>query len=95
MSNEPDHIPAPSISEVILKTSRFDEMKEWYTQALYFEPFFVRPRPEKVSWTESQQIAFFKLRGDTPMPRCSEFLKSTAPKIKLDRSRTPSFPTGA
>ena len=66
MPEKSDNIPAPSISEVILKTGRFDAMKDWYTQALDFEPFFVRPRPEKLSWTKSQQIAFFRLRGDYP-----------------------------
>jgi len=63
---EDTNIPAPAISETILKTGRFDEMKEWYTVALDFEPFFVRGRPEKVSWTGSQQIAFFRLKGEYP-----------------------------
>lgn len=66
MSDEVANIPAPAISETILKTGRFDEMKEWYTVALDMEPFFVRGRPEKVAWTKSQQIAFFKLHGNYP-----------------------------
>jgi catechol 2,3-dioxygenase-like lactoylglutathione lyase family enzyme len=66
MSETSKRIPAPALSETILKTGRFDEMKDWYSIALDMEPFFVRGRPEKVSWTKSQQIAFFKLHGSYP-----------------------------
>ncbi|MBT7956165.1 MAG: hypothetical protein HN731_13300 [Rhodospirillaceae bacterium] len=68
MPSNTENIPAPAISETILKTGRFDVMKDWYTKALDVEPFFVRPRPDpdKISWTKSQQIAFFRLRGDYP-----------------------------
>jgi len=59
-------IPAPGISEIVLRTGRFDEMKNWYKIALDIEPFFVRERPKEVSWTQSQQIAFFKLHGIYP-----------------------------
>ena len=63
MSSDSDRIPAPAISETILKTGRFDEMKDWYTIALDMEPFFVRARPEKHAWSKSQLIAFFILHG--------------------------------
>ena len=66
MSRNTEHIPAPSISEIVLKTSRFDEMKDWYTVTLDMEPFFIRERPKETSWTKSQQIAFFKLYGVYP-----------------------------
>ena len=66
MSGNTEHIPAPSISEIVLKTSRFDEMKDWYTVTLDMEPFFIRERPKETSWTKSQQIAFFKLYGVYP-----------------------------
>ena len=66
MSGNTEHIPTPSISEIVLKTSRFDEMKDWYTVTLDMEPFFIRERPKETSWTKSQQIAFFKLYGVYP-----------------------------
>ena len=58
--------PLPALSEVVLKTGNFDRLKNWYIKVLAIEPFFVRQRPEEVSWTEAQQIAFFKLAGDYP-----------------------------
>ena len=63
MVNSSNIIPPPSLSEIILKTSNFDVMKDWYKIALDMEPFFTRGRPEEVSWTKSQQIVFFKLYG--------------------------------
>ena len=66
MSNDNENIPAPSISELVLKTSRFEKMKDWYTIALDTEPFFIRERPKEPSWTKSQHIAFFKLHGVYP-----------------------------
>ena len=59
-------IPIPALSEVVLKTGNFIQLKDWYVKALSTEPFFTRPRPEEVSWTEAQQIAFFKLAGVYP-----------------------------
>ena len=66
MVNSSNIIPPPSLSEIILKTSNFDVMKDWYKIALDMEPFFTRGRPEEVSWTKSQQIVFFKLYGLYP-----------------------------
>jgi len=66
MSNDNNNIPAPSVSELVLKTSRFEKMKDWYTIALDTEPFFIRERPKEPSWTKSQHIAFFKLHGVYP-----------------------------
>jgi len=66
MTTEKPQLALPSISEVILKTGRFALLKDWYTTVLGVEPFFTRPRVEKVSWTKSQQIAFFKLTGEYP-----------------------------
>ena len=66
MTTKTPQLALPSISEVILKTGRFAILKDWYTTVLGVEPFFTRPRVEKVSWTKSQQIAFFKLTGEYP-----------------------------
>jgi hypothetical protein len=38
-------------------------MEEWYTIVLDMELFLVRRRVREVSWTNSQQIAFYKLKG--------------------------------
>ena len=59
-------IPLPALSEVVLRTGKFDQLKDWYVKVLAAEPFFTRPRPEKISWTRAQQIAFFKLAGIYP-----------------------------
>ena len=60
------NLPVPALSEVVIKTSRFDLLMDWYTKALCTEPFFTRPRPPETSWTGAQQIAFFKLPGEYP-----------------------------
>ncbi len=80
------NISAPAISETILKTGQFDVMKNWYTVALDMEPIFVRGRPEKVSWTGSQQIAFFRLRGQYPYAQMFGVFEidNTADKITND-----------
>ncbi len=44
MSNDNENIPAPSISELVLKTSRFEKMKDWYTITLAMEPIIIRER---------------------------------------------------
>lgn len=66
MSDKSNGVPAPALSEVVLKTGNFDTMKEWYIAALDRDPFFVRPRPEKASWTLAQQVAFFRIHGEFP-----------------------------
>ncbi len=60
------NLPVPALSEVVIKTSRFDLLMDWYTKALCTESFFTRPRPPETSWTGAQQIAFFKLPGEYP-----------------------------
>ena len=50
----------------MLKIGRFNEMRNWYSKTLGMEAFFIRGRPDKPSWTQSQQIAFFKLHGIYP-----------------------------
>ena len=59
-------VPVPTLSEVVIKTGRFDLLKDWYSKALCTEPFFTRPRPPETSWTGAQQIAFYKLPGEYP-----------------------------
>ena len=61
MNDKTEHIPLPSVSEVVLKTDRFMEMNNWYEIALDSQPFLTRERPKEASWTGSQRISFFKL----------------------------------
>ena len=44
MSSDDKVIPAPAISEIVIKTSRFNEMRNWYSKTLDMEPFFIRDR---------------------------------------------------
>ena len=66
MTDDTTTVPVPTLSEVVIKTGRFDLLKDWYSKALCTEPFFTRPRPPETSWTGAQQIAFFKLPGEYP-----------------------------
>ena len=66
MNDKTEHIPLPSVSEVVLKTDRFMEMNNWYEIALDSQPFLTRERPKEASWTGSQRISFFKLHGIYP-----------------------------
>ncbi|MEE2746135.1 MAG: hypothetical protein VX617_04545, partial [Pseudomonadota bacterium] len=66
MDLKPPNVAVPALSEIVLKTGKFDQLKNWYITALSSQPFFIRPRPKEVSWTGSQQIAFFKLAGEYP-----------------------------
>ena len=66
MTDDTTTVPVPTLSEVVIKTGRFDLLKDWYSKALCTEPFFTRPRPPETSWTGAQQIAFYKLPGEYP-----------------------------
>jgi catechol 2,3-dioxygenase-like lactoylglutathione lyase family enzyme len=51
----------PQFSEVVLKTSRFTEVKEWYETVLDVKAFFLRTDAKKASWTGAFNIAFIRL----------------------------------
>jgi catechol 2,3-dioxygenase-like lactoylglutathione lyase family enzyme len=51
----------PQFSEVVLKTSRFAEVKEWYETVLDVRAFFVRTDVKKASWTGAHNVAFIRL----------------------------------
>lgn len=57
---------SPHLSEVILKTKRFKELKGWYHTFVGKDPFVERDRPEKASWTGAMSVAFFQLVDDYP-----------------------------
>ena len=58
--------PRPHLSEIVLKTKRYQEMRDWYATFLDTEPGVERDRPEKASWTGAMSIAFFQLVDDFP-----------------------------
>ena len=85
MSDNEKKVPAPAVSEIVLKTGRFLEMKDWYSAALDMEPFFIRERPEEPSWTEAQQIAFFKLHGVYPYAQMLGIFEVDNTKSQADK----------
>ncbi len=54
-------IAAPRFSEVVLKTSRFSEVKAWYETVLGVKAFFVRSDAKEPSWTGAYNIAFIRV----------------------------------
>lgn len=59
-------LKSPRMSEIVLKTARFETMRAWYERMLGIEPFFVRFAPPEPSWTGAMAIAFFRLHVDYP-----------------------------
>jgi catechol 2,3-dioxygenase-like lactoylglutathione lyase family enzyme len=56
----------PQFSEVIFKTSRFGEMKEWYETLTDVKAFFVRNDAKKATWAGALNIAFIRIFSDHP-----------------------------
>lgn len=59
------------ISEVVLKTRRFDEMKRWYTRLVGVAPFFERTPPpgqpvSDLGRASDRKVAFIRLHLDHP-----------------------------
>ncbi len=58
--------PAPRFSEVVLKTSRFPELRTWYETVLDVEAFFVRSDAKAPTWTGAMRIAFIRIFLEFP-----------------------------
>jgi catechol 2,3-dioxygenase-like lactoylglutathione lyase family enzyme len=56
----------PQFSEVILKTSRFAELKDWYETVTDVKAFFVRDDATKATWAGAWNIAFIRIFSDHP-----------------------------
>lgn len=56
----------PQFSEVILKTSRFAALKDWYETVTDVKAFFVRDDATKPNWTGAYNIAFIRIFSDHP-----------------------------
>mgnify|MGYP003346511697 CR=1 FL=1 len=58
--------PPPQFSEVIFKTARFPEMKDWWETVTDVKAFFVRGEADKPNWTGAFRIAFIRIFSDHP-----------------------------
>ncbi len=58
--------PAPQFSEVILKTSRFAQVREWYETVTDVRAFFVRNDAQQPTWAGALNIAFIRLYMSYP-----------------------------
>ncbi len=56
----------PQFSEVILKTSRFAALKDWYETVTDVKAFFVRDDATKPNWTGAYNIAFIRIFSEHP-----------------------------
>lgn len=56
----------PQFSEVIFKTSRFAEMKDWHETVTDVKAFFVRNDAKKPTWAGAYNIAFIRIFSDHP-----------------------------
>jgi catechol 2,3-dioxygenase-like lactoylglutathione lyase family enzyme len=56
----------PQFCEVILKTSRFTDMKAWYETLTEVKAFFVRNDASKPTWAGAYNIAFIRIFSDHP-----------------------------
>ena len=74
-SQHPDTFPGLRIGEVILRTGRYGQMKQWYRKVLAAEPYFEHvpvetPEAEgsasKQRWATQFRLCFFRLVLDHP-----------------------------
>lgn len=56
----------PQFSEVILKTSRFAALKDWYETVTDVKAFFVRNDAKKPTWAGAYNIAFIRIFAAHP-----------------------------
>lgn len=76
--------PAPQFSEVVLKTSNFARMKDWYENLLQVKAFFVRDDAKQASWTGAWGIAFIRLYHQHPYTQVLGLFEVPAVSGKAD-----------
>ncbi len=76
--------PAPQFSEVVLKTSSFARMKDWYENLLQVKAFFVRDDAKQASWTGAWGIAFIRLYHQHPYTQVLGLFEVPAVSGKAD-----------
>ncbi|MCX7200004.1 MAG: VOC family protein [Proteobacteria bacterium] len=76
--------PAPQFSEVVLKTSSFARMKDWYENLLQVKAFFVRDNAKQASWTGAWGIAFIRLYHQHPYTQVLGLFEVPAVSGKAD-----------
>lgn len=61
------NLQPPRISEIVLKTARFEPMRQWYETVLGCKPFYVRTTPPPTpSWSGARSVAFYRLHVEYP-----------------------------
>ncbi len=90
------HLSVPRISEVILKTRRFDEMKHWYTMVLGAAPFFERkpsehvdPKLAALGRANDRRICFIRLMIDYPYTQVFGLFE--VPEVELKPGTDPGL----
>ena len=76
--------PAPQFSEVVLKTSNFASLKDWYENLLQVKAFFVRDDAKQASWTGAWGIAFIRLYHQHPYTQVLGLFEVPAVSGKAD-----------
>jgi len=76
--------PAPQFSEVVLKTSNFVRLKDWYENLLQVKAFFVRDDAKQASWTGAWGIAFIRLYHQHPYTQVLGLFEVPAVSGKAD-----------
>ncbi|MEI6321268.1 MAG: VOC family protein [Pseudomonadota bacterium] len=76
--------PAPQFSEVVLKTSNFARLKDWYENLLQVKAFFVRDDAKQASWTGAWGIAFIRLYHQHPYTQVLGLFEVPAVSGKAD-----------
>ena len=75
---------APQFSEVVLKTSNFARLKDWYENLLQVKAFFVRDDAKQASWTGAWGIAFIRLYHQHPYTQVLGLFEVPAVSGKAD-----------
>lgn len=78
------NFPPPQFSEVVLKTARFTEVKDWYENLLQVRAFFVRTGVQQASWTGAWSIAFIRLYHAHPYTQVMGIFEIPAVKGHAD-----------
>jgi catechol 2,3-dioxygenase-like lactoylglutathione lyase family enzyme len=76
--------PPAQFSEVVLKTSNFAPLKEWYENLLQVKAFFVRDDAKQASWTGAWGIAFIRLYHQHPYTQVLGIFEVPAVSGKAD-----------
>lgn len=77
----------PQFSEVILKTSRFAAIKEWYETVTDVKAFFVRNDATQPTWAGAHNIAFIRIFSEHPYTQVLGIFEIPAVTGKADNRK--------